>query len=175
MTARIHPASSPTLDLLWSSVHETPEDTVTAAMSLAKEISATNSAISMAVTKALIWRGKLQTRKFSILTLLWFEWIGTDVLSLSLLFKSHAVQWQICLPSSIVVISAFRTKIALDSPEDQHLLDSKAIHATGNSLDSKEGVLAFKEKRAPKFVGSIPRDLPTELYPWWAEKRVSRL
>lgn len=56
-TAKILPASSPTLDLLFSSTHETPEATVEAAMKMAHEIANNNSMISMAVTKALVWRG----------------------------------------------------------------------------------------------------------------------
>lgn len=68
----------------------------------------------------------------------------------------------------------------MDDPEEQHLLDSKAMHVTGqlvsgsregrglmrfsgNSVDSKEGVQAFKEKRAAVFPATVPKDLPTEL------------
>lgn len=48
----------------------------------------------------------------------------------------------------------------------------------GNSADSKEGVLSFKEKRPPVFTASIPASLSSisEVYPWWIEKDVrSRL
>ncbi|KAI5476736.1 hypothetical protein MNV49_007326 [Pseudohyphozyma bogoriensis] len=113
MTSRILPASSPTLSLLFSSLHPTPEATVEAALSLAKEIATNNSPISMALTKALVWRGK-------------------------------------------------------DSPEEQHLLDSKAMFVAGNTMDSKEGVLAFKEKREAKFPATVPKDLPTEFFPWFS-------
>ncbi|KAM0755977.1 enoyl-CoA hydratase/isomerase family protein [Meredithblackwellia eburnea MCA 4105] len=114
MTARILPASSPTLSQLFSNTYETPRATLDAALALASEIALNNSMISMAVTKALVWRGK-------------------------------------------------------ETPEEQHLLDSKAIHVTGNGRDSKEGVLAFKEKRDPKFEARVPRDLPSDYYPWWQE------
>ncbi|KAL8292771.1 hypothetical protein RQP46_001383 [Phenoliferia psychrophenolica] len=114
MTSRILPASSPTLDLLFSSVHDSPAATVTAALALASEIARNNSAISMAVTKALVWR-----------------------------------------PQS--------------TPEEQHLLDSKAVYTLGKGADSKEGVKAFKEKREANFPARVPRDLPTEYYPWWVE------
>lgn len=101
------PASAPTLDLLFSSLHPTPEATVTAALAIASEIARNNSAISMAVTKALVWRPEA-------------------------------------------------------TPEEQHLLDSKAIYTLGNGADSKEGVKAFKEKREAVFPATVPADLPTE-------------
>lgn len=122
MTGRIQPASSKVLELLFSSCEDTPEDTVRVALAMAKEIASQNSMLSMALTKALIWRGE-----------------GT--------------------------------------PEEQHLLDSKAMHLAGNSPDSKEGVLAFKEKRSPNYVATIPNNLDSisELYPWWPTYQVSKL
>lgn len=62
---------------------------------------------------------------------------------------------------------------AKDTPEEQHLLDSKAMYVAGRSIDCKEGVLAFKEKRAPDFKASVPKDLPTELMPWWSEAEIA--
>lgn len=62
---------------------------------------------------------------------------------------------------------------AKDSPEEQHLLDSRAMYVAGASVDAKEGVAAFKEKRKPQFPGRVPRDLPTELWPWWNELNTS--
>ncbi|KAK4055428.1 hypothetical protein OIO90_003266 [Microbotryomycetes sp. JL221] len=114
LTAKVQPASAPSLDLLWASTHSTPEATVDAALKLAHEIANNNSAISMALTKALVWRGK-------------------------------------------------------DSPEAQHLLDSRAMFVAGASVDAKEGVSAFKEKRNPNFPGRVPKDMPTELWPWWGD------
>lgn len=65
----------------------------------------------------------------------------------------------------------------MDNPEEQHLLDSKAMHVAGNSSDSKEGVAAFKEKRPARFVASIPKSLDqiAEMYPWWSTKGVAKL
>lgn len=37
------------------------------------------------------------------------------------------------------------------SPEENHLLDSRAIGVLSRSGDAKEGVDSFKERRAPKF------------------------
>lgn len=60
------------------------------------------------------------------------------------------------------------------SPEEQHLIDSKAMFVSGNSVDSQEGVKAFKEKREPKFQATIPRNIPREIYPWHDEVRITR-
>ncbi|KAK4048105.1 hypothetical protein OIV83_004975 [Microbotryomycetes sp. JL201] len=114
LTARVQAASAPSLDSLWASKHSSPKATVDAAMKLAHEIARNNSAISMALTKNLVWRGK-------------------------------------------------------DSPEAQHLLDSRAMYVAGASVDAKEGVASFKEKRSPNFPGRVPRDMPTELWPWWTD------
>lgn len=124
MTARVQPASAPSLDLLYSSLQPTPEATVEAAIRLAHEIATKNSALSSALIKGLVWHGR-------------------------------------------------------ESMEEQHLLDSAAMHVAGNSSDSVEGVASFLEKRAAVFTASVPKDLDqiSEMYPWWADKdvRVSKL
>lgn len=113
-TAKVIPASSPSLTSLFSSLHPSPSATVSAALTLAREIATNNSAVSAALIKALVWRGA-------------------------------------------------------SSPEGQHLLDSKAMFVSGNSKDSIEGVQAFRDKRKPEFEATVPRDLPSELWPWWGE------
>ncbi|KAF8523065.1 ClpP/crotonase-like domain-containing protein [Hysterangium stoloniferum] len=49
---------------------------------------------------------------------------------------------------------------AEDSPEKQHLLDSRAMHVLGNMHDGREGVKAFLEKRKPDFQNFDTGDLP---------------
>lgn len=51
------------------------------------------------------------------------------------------------------------------SPEDAHVLDSKAINSRGASKDAVEGVMSFLEKRKAKYVNTISSDMPT-FFPW---------
>ncbi|KAF5326700.1 hypothetical protein D9619_004490 [Psilocybe cf. subviscida] len=53
-----------------------------------------------------------------------------------------------------------------DSVEENHLFDSRAMRLTGNSADGAEGVRSFKERRLPKFTGTLSKD-SSPWYPWW--------
>ncbi|KAJ7170817.1 peroxisomal enoyl-CoA-hydratase [Mycena crocata] len=55
-----------------------------------------------------------------------------------------------------------------DSAEQNHLYDSRAMRALGGSPDGEEGIQSFKEKREPKFTGTLSKDLGS-WYPWWSE------
>ena len=50
------------------------------------------------------------------------------------------------------------------SPEDAHVLDSKAIDSRGASEDAAEGVMSFLEKREAEYVNKISSDMPSFLY-----------
>jgi hypothetical protein len=52
-----------------------------------------------------------------------------------------------------------------DSVEENHLLDSRAMRLLGSSADGAEGVLSFKERRLPKFTGTLSKD-SSPWYPW---------
>jgi enoyl-CoA hydratase/carnithine racemase len=52
------------------------------------------------------------------------------------------------------------------TPEEQHLLDSKAIFELSQSVDGQEGIRSFMEKRSPKFPGKLSKDMPG-FWPWW--------
>lgn len=52
-----------------------------------------------------------------------------------------------------------------DSIEENHLLDSRVMKITAASKDGAEGVQSFLERRPPKFVGVLAKDL-TDWFPW---------
>ena len=56
-----------------------------------------------------------------------------------------------------------------DHPMEAHKVDSRGIFAMGASPDVKEGIAAFKEKRAPRFGMKASSDMPS-FYPWWEER-----
>ncbi|MEO8145493.1 MAG: crotonase/enoyl-CoA hydratase family protein [Betaproteobacteria bacterium] len=56
-----------------------------------------------------------------------------------------------------------------DHPMEAHKVDSRGIFAMGASPDVKEGITAFKEKRAPRFGMKPSSDMPP-FYPWWDER-----
>jgi enoyl-CoA hydratase/carnithine racemase len=58
--------------------------------------------------------------------------------------------------------------LGADHPMEAHKIDSRGIHYRGKSDDSKEGVMAFLEKRDARFPNKVSTDLP-EFYPWWVE------
>ena len=52
-----------------------------------------------------------------------------------------------------------------NSIEENHLLDSRAMKLSANSEDGAEGALSFKERRLPKFTGTLSKNL-SPWYPW---------
>ena len=55
------------------------------------------------------------------------------------------------------------------SPEDAHVLDSRAIDSRGASEDAAEGVMSFLEKREAEYVNKISSDMPS-FFPWRRSK-----
>lgn len=51
-------------------------------------------------------------------------------------------------------------------PLDAFAVESKAIFELGRSPDAREGVRAFLDKRAPRFVLKVSKDMPS-CVPWW--------
>ncbi|OQO11868.1 hypothetical protein B0A48_03595 [Cryoendolithus antarcticus] len=60
-----------------------------------------------------------------------------------------------------------------DSPEGQHLLDSRIIYELFGSKDNTEGVKAFMQKRAADFKGTVEEDAPAS-WPWWESVDVAQ-
>jgi enoyl-CoA hydratase/carnithine racemase len=61
-----------------------------------------------------------------------------------------------------------------DSVEENHLLDSRAMKLLGSSVDGAEGALSFKERRLPKFTGTLSKD-SSPWFPWWRRLDVHHL
>ena len=93
-----------------------PEELMPAAMALAREIADTTSAVSVALSRQMLWR-----------------------------------------------------MAGADHPMEAHKVDSRGIFAMGASPDVKEGIAAFKEKRAPRFTMKPSSDMP-DFYPWWEDR-----
>ncbi|KAJ7707551.1 peroxisomal enoyl-CoA-hydratase [Mycena rosella] len=55
-----------------------------------------------------------------------------------------------------------------DSAEENHLYDSLAMRTLGGTADGEEGIRSFKEKREPKFSGTLSKDLGP-WHPWWRD------
>ena len=93
-----------------------PEELMPAAMALAREIADNTSAVSVALSRQMLWR-----------------------------------------------------MAGADHPMEAHKVDSRGIFAMGASPDEKEGIAAFKEKRAPHFTMRPSSDMPA-FYPWWEDR-----
>ncbi|KAL5504340.1 hypothetical protein ACEPAH_8414 [Sanghuangporus vaninii] len=74
--------------------------------------------------------------------------------------------------TSVVMTKALIWRGA-NSPEEQHLLESRALRTLGPSKDGEEGARSFLEKRNPKFTATLSADLPSWV-PWWNEIDISQ-
>jgi enoyl-CoA hydratase/carnithine racemase len=63
--------------------------------------------------------------------------------------------------------------LAAPTPYDAHVVDSRAMQATGQAADVREGIASFLDKRPPEFPGRVSTDVP-EVFdgtePAWASQ-----
>ena len=57
---------------------------------------------------------------------------------------------------------------AMRHPMEAHRLESWGITNRGQTADTKEGAMAFKEKRPPQFPCKVSTGMP-DYFPWWDE------
>jgi enoyl-CoA hydratase/carnithine racemase len=87
------------------------------------------------------------------------------------LARAHEVATEIAATTSAVSVALTRNllwrQLGSPHPMSANELESKALLALGRSADVREGVAAFKDKRAPHFTMTA-HDLPA-FVPWWEE------
>ncbi len=90
----------------------------------------------------------------------------------NLLSRAQEIAREIADNTSAVSVALIRQMmwrmLGADHPMEAHRIDSRGIYAMGQSVDVKEGVTSFLEKRAPKFSMKPSSDMPS-YYPWWEE------
>lgn len=114
MTARILKAPELAAAGLFNYVVK-PEELLTKAREIAREIATTVSPVSAAIMRQMLWQGQ-----------------------------------------------------SMSHPMDAHRVESWGITNRGMSADTKEGAVAFKEKRPPNFPNKVSSDMP-DYFPWWTE------
>ena len=90
-----------------------------------------------------------------------------------LLARAHEIANDIAMQTSPLSVALTRQAMwrMLDAPHPiaANRIESRSLLATVTGPDAREGVAAFREKRAPEFSTRVPRDLP-DFVPWWPEQ-----
>lgn len=53
-------------------------------------------------------------------------------------------------------------------PMEAHRIESRGTYSRARAGDVREGIRAYKDKRAPHFPETASEDMP-DFYPWWRE------
>lgn len=93
-----------------------------------------------------------------------------------LLPAARAIALDIAENTSAVSVTLTRhmlwRMLGADHPMEAHKIDSRGIQYMGASVDAREGVESFLEKRAPQYALKPSADLP-DYFPWWADPEFS--
>lgn len=60
--------------------------------------------------------------------------------------------------------------LGANHPMEAHKADSRGVYLRGQTVDAKEGVMSFLEKRAPNYANTVSGDLP-DIFPDWVEPK----
>jgi enoyl-CoA hydratase/carnithine racemase len=70
-------------------------------------------------------------------------------------------------PVSVALVRQMMWRgLGMSDPMDAHCIDSRGVYVRGRSVDAKEGIAAFMEKRTPTFQDRVSTEMP-EFFPWW--------
>jgi hypothetical protein len=56
--------------------------------------------------------------------------------------------------------------LGADHPMQAHKIDSRGVYSRGQTIDAREGVMSFLEKRPPAYANKVSTDMP-DFFPWW--------
>ena len=89
-----------------------------------------------------------------------------------LMARAEALARELSAKTSAVSVALIRQLVyrssGAPSPMEAHRLESLGVFYTSMG-DGREGVAAFREKRAPQYRASVADDMPA-FYPWWEEE-----
>ena len=90
-----------------------------------------------------------------------------------LLSSANEIAREIAQNTSAISVALSRQMLwrmlGADHPMEAHKIESRGIYYTGKSLDAREGVESFLEKRSPEFESKPSTDMP-DFFPWWKER-----
>ncbi len=122
------------------------------------------------ISKALQWSfsGRIFDANEALQNGLISEVVKQDVL----LRKAKEIAKEIAQNTSAVSVALTRQMmwkmLGEQHPMAAHRIDSKGVFALGRSMDAREGVNSFLEKRSANFTDRVSSDMP-DFYPWWEE------